>query len=122
MKVLIINGSPRKNGNTAVAIREMEHVFAQEGVEVEVMQIGNMDIRGCTACGGCKDSGICVFDDVVNETAAKLENADGLVLASPVYFARRIITSSSLPLKNCSSSDAEASIFPIGVYAQLFES
>lgn len=87
MKVLIINGSPRKNGNTAVAIREMEHVFAQEGVEVEVMQIGNMDIRGCTACGGCKDSGICVFDDVVNETAAKLENADGLVLASPVYFA-----------------------------------
>lgn len=87
MKVLIINGSPRKNGNTSVAVREMENVFAAEGIEVETLQVGGMDIRGCTACGGCTESGECVFDDIVNEVAEKLDKSDGLVLASPVYFA-----------------------------------
>lgn len=87
MKVLIINGSPRANGNTAIAVREMEQVFQQEGVEVETVQIGNKDVRGCIACGSCAKNGKCVFDDVVNELAPKFEAADGLVVASPVYYA-----------------------------------
>lgn len=87
MKVLIINGSPRVNGNTSVAVREMEKVFAEEGVETEVVQVGNKDIRGCIACGYCGENGKCLFNDVVNELASKFEEADGLVVASPVYYA-----------------------------------
>ncbi len=87
MKVLIVNGSPRKNGNTSIAVREMEKVFAENGVEVETMQIGNQAIRGCIACGSCAEKGKCVFDDAVNEAAPKFEAADGLVVASPVYYA-----------------------------------
>ena len=87
MKVLIINGSPRLNGNTAIALSEMEKVFAAEGIETETVQIGNKDIRGCVACGFCKKNGRCVFDDVVNELAPKFGEADGLVIASPVYYA-----------------------------------
>lgn len=87
MKVLIINGSPRVNGNTTVALNEMIKVFEQEGVETEVVQIGNKDVRGCIACGTCFKKGQCVFDDVVNELAPKFEAADGLVIASPVYYA-----------------------------------
>ena len=86
-KVLIINGSPRKDGNTAIAVDEMIKVFALEGVESEVVQIGMKDVRGCIACGSCKKTGKCVFDDVVNELASKFEEADGLVVASPVYYA-----------------------------------
>lgn len=87
MKVLIINGSPRVNGNTTVALNEMIKVFEQEGVETEVVQIGNKDVRGCIACGTCFKKGQCVFDDVVNELAPEFEAADGLVIASPVYYA-----------------------------------
>ena len=87
MKVLIINGSPRVNGNTSVAVREMEKVFAEEGVETEVVHVGNKDIRGCIACGYCGENGKCVFNDIVNELASKFEEADGLVVASPVYYA-----------------------------------
>ena len=87
MKVLIINGSPRAQGNTSIALREMENVFREEGLEVETLQIGGEDIRGCVACGQCADIGKCVFDDIVNEVAEKFEKADGLVVASPVYFA-----------------------------------
>lgn len=87
MKVLIINGSPRINGNTAIAIREMETIFKESGVEAETVQIGNKDVRGCIACGHCFEAGKCVFDDVVNELAPKFEEADGLVVASPVYYA-----------------------------------
>lgn len=87
MKVLLLNGSPRKNGNTAIALNEMVNVFEKEGVETEVVQIGNRDIRGCIACGTCGRIGKCVFDDVVNELAPKFEEADGLVAASPVYYA-----------------------------------
>ena len=86
-KVLIINGSPRLNGNTAIAVREMEKVFHENGVEVTTIQIGNKDIRGCIACGRCAELGKCVFDDTVNEIAPLFEEADGLVIASPVYFA-----------------------------------
>ena len=87
MKVLIINGSPRVNGNTTIAVNEMVKVFEKEGVETEVVQIGNKDVRGCIACGTCFKKGQCVFDDVVNELAPKFEAADGLVVASPVYYA-----------------------------------
>ena len=87
MKVLLLNGSPRVNGNTAVALREMEAVFAQEGIETETVQVGQRDIRGCIACGKCGQLGKCVFDDIVNELAPKFQAADGLVIASPVYYA-----------------------------------
>ena len=84
MKVLIINGSPRVGGNTSIALNEMVKVFEAEGVEAETVQIGN---RGCIACGSCHEKGKCVFDDVVNELAPLFEEADGLVVASPVYYA-----------------------------------
>ena len=87
MKVLMINGSPRPTGNTAVALAEMEAVFAKEGIEVETVQVGNKAVRGCIACGGCGKTGKCVFDDVVNELIPKFEACDGLVVASPVYYA-----------------------------------
>lgn len=87
LKVLIINGSPRVGGNTSVALREMADVFAAEGVEAEIVQIGAEPVRGCIACGYCYEHDRCVFDDVVNTIAPKFEAADGLVIASPVYFA-----------------------------------
>ena len=87
MKVLMINGSPRVDGNTGIALKEMEQVFSQEGIEVETVQVGNQAVRGCMACGYCGKNGKCVFDDVVNELAPKFEEADGLVVASPVYYA-----------------------------------
>lgn len=87
MKVLMINGSPRPNGNTAVALREMEAVFKAEGIETEIVQVGNKAIRGCIACGKCAEKGRCVFDDAVNEVAPKFEACDGLVVGSPVYYA-----------------------------------
>lgn len=87
MKVLIINGSPRKDGNTTIAVNEMVKVFDAEGIEAEVCQIGSKNIRGCIACDSCSAKGKCVFDDAVNELAPKFEEADGLVVASPVYFA-----------------------------------
>ena len=87
LQVLILNGSPLPNGNTAVVLREMETVFRKNGVEVETVVIGNRAIRGCVACGGCAKTGKCVFDDTVNELAPKFEAADGLVVASPVYYA-----------------------------------
>ena len=87
MKVLMLNGSPRPGGNTSIALNEMVKVFDSEGVKTEVVQIGNKDIRGCIACGSCGEKGKCVFDDVVNELAPRFEKADGLVVASPVYYA-----------------------------------
>ena len=87
MKVLMINGSPRENGNTSLALLEMERVFREEGIEVETVHIGNKDVRGCLACGYCKKNGKCVFDDVVNELAAKFSESDGLVIGTPVYYA-----------------------------------
>ena len=87
LKVLMINGSPRPKGNTAIALREMENIFKESGIEVETVVVGNKDIRGCVACGSCYEKGKCVFDDIVNELAPKFEEADGLVVASPVYYA-----------------------------------
>ena len=87
MKVLMLNGSPRSAGNTSIALREMEQIFQTEGVETELIQVGNRDIRGCIACGGCAKQGKCVFDDIVNELAPKFQASDGLVVGSPVYYA-----------------------------------
>ena len=87
MKVLMLNGSPKANGNTAIALAEMEKVFTEEGMEVVTVQVGNWDVRGCMACGGCYKTSKCVFDDVVNEIAPIFREADGLVVGSPVYYA-----------------------------------
>lgn len=87
MKVLILNGSPRVGGNTSIATREMTQVFEAEGIEVEEVRVGSLEVRGCIACGTCAQKGACVFDDIVNEIAPKFEEADGLVLATPVYYA-----------------------------------
>ncbi|MBQ2064228.1 MAG: flavodoxin family protein [Firmicutes bacterium] len=86
MKVLMVNGSPKKEGNTSLALAEMEKIFAEEGIEVVSMHIGNKDIRGCIACGKCGELGHCVFEDAVNEAAAAFEEADGLVVGTPVYY------------------------------------
>ena len=83
----MINGSPRPNGNTSLALREMETVFKAEGIETEIIQIGNKAIRGCIACAKCAEKGKCVFDDAVNEITPKFEACDGLAVGSPVYFA-----------------------------------
>ena len=87
LKVLILNGSPRINGNTSLALKEMEQVFHENGVETETVLVGNKDIRGCVACLSCYQTGKCVFNDIVNELAPKFEAADGLVVASPVYYS-----------------------------------
>ena len=85
-KVLLLNGSPHPKGCTATALDEMIAVFGREGIETELVQVGARDIRGCVSCGRCRSLGRCVFDDLVNETAAKLREADGLVVGSPVYY------------------------------------
>lgn len=87
MKVLMINGSPHIKGNTRIALDEMVKIFGEQGIETEIVHIGNKDIRGCTACMSCKQ-GLkkCVFNDIVNEMARKFEECDGLVVGTPVYF------------------------------------
>ena len=87
MKVLLINGSPKINGNTAFALSQMADVFEANGVETETLQIGSQLIRGCTGCGSCYKTRKCILDDAVNETAAKLDSFDGIVIGSPVYYA-----------------------------------
>ncbi len=87
MKVLMINGSPHSKANTFIALQEMEKIFKQEGMETEIVHVGNKDIRGCIACYSCMEKGKCVFDDLVNEAAPKFEACDGLVIGSPVYYA-----------------------------------
>ena len=87
MKVLLINGSPRVHGNTYIALNEMEKVFTDSEIETEILHVGNKDIRGCIACASCAKTGKCVFNDIVNETAKKFEECNGLVVGSPVYYA-----------------------------------
>lgn len=87
MKVLLLNGSPHAGGSTYTALHEMEKVFQAEGIETEIVHVGNQNIRGCMGCGGCRTARKCVFDDAVNEVAEKFREADGLVMGSPVYFA-----------------------------------
>ena len=87
MKVLLINGSPKAHGNTAFALNQMAEVFADQGIEAEIIHVGNQAIRGCVACGSCYKTGKCTFDDLVNEVAPKIQEADGIVLGSPVYYA-----------------------------------
>ena len=87
MKVLMINGSPKSNGNTALGLAEMEKIFAKNGVNTEIIHVGHLDVRGCIGCAKCSETGKCVFDDIVNETLPKFEECDGMVIASPVYYA-----------------------------------
>lgn len=87
MKVLMINGSPHANGNTYIALHEMEKIFEENKIETEIINIGSKAVRGCIACRTCMESGKCVFDDIVNETAPKFEACDGFVVGSPVYYA-----------------------------------
>lgn len=86
MKVLLINGSPHPNGCTGTALDEMVKIFVQEKIETETIQVGSKAVRGCIACEKCRELGHCVFDDLVNETAPKFMEADGLVIGSPVYY------------------------------------
>ncbi|HAE44557.1 MAG TPA: flavodoxin family protein [Lachnospiraceae bacterium] len=85
-KVILLNGSPHSNGCTAAALAEMIKVFQEEGIETELVHVGNRDIRGCISCGRCSKTGKCVFDDLVNQVAPEFEKADGLVVGSPVYY------------------------------------
>ena len=87
MNVLMINGSPRSKGNTALALKEMEGIFQSEGIAAETIQVGHLAIRGCMACGSCHKTGVCAIDDLVNQIAPKFQACDGLVVGSPVYYA-----------------------------------
>lgn len=87
MKVLLVNGSPHATGSTYTALHEMEQIFQANGIETTMLHVGNKDIRGCVACRTCSNTGKCVFSDLVNEAAPLFEEADGLVVGSPVYYA-----------------------------------
>lgn len=87
MNILMISGSPHPNGNTAIALAEMKKIFDAEGVDTTIIQVGNKAVRGCIGCGSCYEKGKCIFDDDVNKAAQLFEKADGLVVASPVYYA-----------------------------------
>jgi multimeric flavodoxin WrbA len=86
MKALMINGSPKADGCIGTALKIAAEVFAENGIESEIFHIGNKDIRGCIACLSCRKTGKCVFNDIVNETYAKLQEADGIIVGTPVYF------------------------------------
>ncbi|MDE6034595.1 MAG: flavodoxin family protein [Ruminococcus sp.] len=87
MKVLLINGSPHAQGNTYIALAEMQKIFTENDIETEIIHVGNKDVRGCIACNTCAENGKCVFNDIVNETAQKFQECDGLVVGTPVYYA-----------------------------------
>ena len=87
MKILMLNGSPKETGNTALALSEMRRVFEEAGIEVDYVRVGHLAVRGCVACMSCNKTGRCAIDDIVNELAPKLEACDGMVMGSPVYYA-----------------------------------
>ena len=86
MKVLLVNGSPRQHGCTYTALTETANALNERGIETEIVWVGNKEVAGCTACGGCRKTGKCVFDDLVNEISAKLDKYDGFVFGTPVYY------------------------------------
>ncbi len=88
MKVLLVNGSPRKEGNTFVALKEFANQLAKYGVDSEVLWIGTKPVRGCIACGTCHDNRCSFNDDITNTVIAKMEECDGLVIGSPVYYGQ----------------------------------
>ena len=136
MKVLLVNGSPHAKGNTSIALNEMIKVFEASEVETELIHIGNKVIRGCIACGNCFKLGRCVFNDVVNEVAPKFNEADGLVVGTPVYysapnatvlaFLNRLFFSTpfdfalSIAAVACTSAFAAASLSPLSTAARTF--
>lgn len=87
MNILLINGSPRKNSNTQLALKEMQKIFLENNIESEIIDIGKENIRGCIACGVCSKNNKCAFEDIVNKVALKFEKADGIVIGTPVYYA-----------------------------------
>lgn len=87
MKVLLLNGSPRPNGCTYTALKEVAEILQKEGIETEIFQIGAKPVQDCIACGRCRELGKCVFNDAANEFAEKAKTADGFVFGSPVYYA-----------------------------------
>ena len=87
MKMLLINGSPHKNGTTNAALSEVARTLKEEGIDAEIIQVGNLSLRGCLGCYKCVELGKCVMDDAVNEIAKKFEECDGLIVGSPVYYA-----------------------------------
>ena len=87
MKVLLLNGSPKVDGCTKRALKEVADILEKENIEAEIVDVGSKDIRGCIACGSCVKNGKCVFNDIVNEIAEKFEHADGIIVGSPVYYA-----------------------------------
>ncbi len=87
MKALLINGSPHAKGCTYTALSELKHTLEAEGIETELIHVGNQDVRGCIACRQCRKLGKCVFDDVVNEVASRLAEADAFVIGAPVYYS-----------------------------------
>lgn len=87
MKVLVVNGSPHLHGCTDRALREIEQTLIDKGVEIERVNIGNKDVRGCIGCNFCREHGRCVFNDAVNETAPKFAEAAGMIIGTPVYYA-----------------------------------
>lgn len=89
MKVIAINGSPKKDGNTAMVLKLMLDELAKEGVETEILRVGDRPVQGCTACGYCKrtENSRCTFNsDSVNEAALKISEADGIILCAPTYY------------------------------------
>jgi multimeric flavodoxin WrbA len=87
MKVILINGSPNARGCTYTALSEVSKILEEEGIDTEIIQVGHKDIRGCIGCRQCKNTGRCVFDDIVNEVQPKFKECDGIVVGSPVYYA-----------------------------------
>jgi len=87
MKVLLVNGSPRKEGNTYLALREVANTLEAQGVETEIFWLGNEPINGCIMCGGCRKTGRCTLDDIVTEFQTLAQEADGFVFGSPVHYA-----------------------------------
>ena len=87
MKVLLINGSPRENGCTYTALREVADTLEKNGIETEILQLGKRPVQGCLVCGLCRKTGICAIDDAVNDIIDELDEIDGIIVGSPVYYA-----------------------------------